>query len=190
MFSLQDLFDMIRETDINLALWGIDGTETITHLIDKVNSGTCKLLLHNKTIIRISAKVHLMIYYQADQLLCLHQSEQLFQQPSYPVLEKSPRKNYIKAIIKRGSTPYKTAYQALYDKPLQISIKDFQLLPRRRIKLRYPSKCYPGLMHHSIHTMLECFLTTEQYNPSGYIQFQPDKVTFFTWAPIAHSQPV
>ncbi len=192
-FGLQDLFEMIRQTDIDLRLWGKCEAKTATHLIDEVNKGECTLELINGILYRNIKVVSISICYQQRKTLILRETEQIFAD-GRPRNRNLPDQCSVAEKMKIGQeNPLEAAIRAINKEELS-EIKDVpvttsQLRFIRTIQRENPSESYPGIFtNKEIHTF-ECIFTDEQFNPEGYTEIQDDKITRFRWFPYIPSQP-
>lgn len=196
LFGLNDLIEMIRQTDIDLALWGnLDikpPTKSVTHLIDEVNDGYAILSLEGDTLTRHIAIVGMFVYFKPypDELLVLEEKA--------PKDGDMPRPDILKPYsiinqLHRDDIPCQKAFETINTENLQIPIHPFQILTRRRFQGKNPkyhcSNPYPGITTLiTIHTV-ECYLDIRQFNPKGYTEVQDNK-KHFHWVPMIPSQPV
>ena len=192
-FGLQDLIELIRETTINLGLWGRGEAKTVTHLIDEVNCGECTLELKDGVLYRNIEVVSITIYYQEKKILILRESEQIFAD-GRPRNRNLPDYCSVAEKMKIGKeTPLEAALRAINKEELS-EIKD---VPVTKSQLQYihtvqqenHSLSYPGIITHKTIHIFECFFTKDQFKPKGYTEIQDDKITRFRWFPYIPSQP-
>ncbi len=196
MFILQDLFGMIRETDIDLSLWGINGNKTATHLIDEVNTGYSTVNCENNTLTRHIAITAISVYFKPhpDELLILREEGHSFKDGK--ILRSNILKPY--SIIKQlhqDEIPCKKAFEAIADEELRIPIQPFQIIARRKLQVANPrddySNPYPGITTQMTIHRFECYLDINQFDSRGYTNIQsPLRVSHFHWISHIPSEPV
>ncbi len=182
MFSLQDLFDMIREVDnINLGLWGIGKAKTVTHLVDEVQEGEAILEIVNGYIVRRIQSISITVYSPTQPTLLLREVKQVFQdgrvrQRNLPdncsVAEK------VKAL--HNETPEEAAIRGMLNE-LKIQVDLEQLIYNRKYTKEGTSNSYPGIITEKEIHIFECKFTQDQFKPTGYIEEQEDKTNHFKW---------
>lgn len=194
-FGLQDLIELIRETNpnIDLSLWGKGEAKTATHLIDEVNNGECTLELINGILYRNIEVVSISIYYQGKKTVILRESEQIFAdgRPRTRSLENDCS---VAEKMKTGKeTPLEACLRAINKeelrKELTIPVSEDQLTYIRSITRSNPSSSYPGVISNKEIHIFECFFTEDQFKPKGYTEIQDDKISRFQWFPHIPSQP-
>lgn len=185
-FGMQDLFDMIRETDIDLTLWGREETKTATHLIDEVNDEECTLELIDGILYRNMEVVSITVY-SPDQKLLLREQCQIFNDGRIRV-RNLPHNCSVAEKLKEYETPSVANIRA-FKEELNILINPDQIDFIITLKETRPSDSYPGIYNRQITNVFETTLTEEQFNPEGYIEVQEDKKTYFTWTNHIPSQP-
>jgi hypothetical protein len=186
-FGLQDLIEMIRQTDpnINLKLWGKEDAKTATHLVDEVNNGECTLEIIDGILYRNIEVVSISIYYQKKKTLILRETEQIFTD-GRPRIRKLPDQCSVAEKMKIGKeTPLEATLRAINKEELSeikaIPITESQLRFIRTIQRENPSSSYPGIITNKTIHIFECSLLEEQFNPEGYTEVQKDKTTYFRW---------
>lgn len=194
-FGLQDLIELIRETNpnIDLKLWGIKDAKTATHLIDEVNRGECTLELVDGVLYRNIEVVSITIYYQEKKTLILRETEQIFTN-GRPRNRNLPDQCSVAEKMKIGKeTPLDAALRAINKEELSeikdVPVTENQLRFMRTIQRENSSSSYPGIFTHKTIHAFECFFTKEQFNPEGYTEIQNDKISHFQWFTHILSQP-
>lgn len=194
-FGLQDLIELIRETNpnIDLKLWGIKDAKTATHLIDEVNRGECTLELVDGVLYRNIEVVSITIYYQQRKTLILRETEQIFADGRPRNQNLSDNCSVAEKMKIGKENPLEATLRAINKEELSkikdVPVTESQLRFMRTIQRENPSASYPGIFtNKEIHTF-ECIFTDEQFNPEGYTEIQDDKITRFRWFPYIPSQP-
>ncbi len=194
-FGLQDLIELIRETNpnIDLSLWGKGEAKTATHLIDEVNNGECTLELIDGVLYQNIKVVSISIYYQQRKTLILRETEQIFADGRPGNRNLSDNCSVAEKMKIGKENPLEATLRAINKEELSkikdVPVTESQLRFIRTIQRENPSASYPGIFtNKEIHTF-ECIFTDEQFNPEGYIEVQEDKRTYFEWTIRIPSQP-
>jgi hypothetical protein len=182
IFSLQDLFDMIREVNnINLGLWGIGEAKTAAHLVDEVQEGEAILEIVDGCILRKIQPISIAIYSPTQPKLILREVKQVFNDGR--VRERNlPDKCSVaeKVNVLYNETPEKAAIKGILEE-LKIQVDPSQLIYKRQYSKTGPSRSYPGIITEKEIHIFECKFTQDQFNPDGYIEEQKDKTNHFKW---------
>lgn len=188
MLTLQYLFEMIRETNIDLALWGNGNAKTATHLLIEENQQECTLELINGVLYRNISVVSIAIYHHSKKCLHLQEKNQIFTNGNRRIRNLSDQCS-IAEKIKRNETPLEAAIRAISAEELRIPIDTNQLQFIRTDERINLSSSYPGIISRKIIHIFECLFTEEQFNLEGYTEIQEDKISHFHWVTIP-TQPV
>lgn len=190
----QDIFNMIREANINLGTWGVGEAKSLApHLIDEVIKRECTLELRDGVLYRNIEVVSIAIYYYSKKCLHLQEKEQIFNDGRTRV-RKLPDNCSVADKIKIGKeTPLEAALRAIPEELQELSelntpITTDQLRFINTIQREDDSVSYPGIITRKTIHIFECIFTEEQFNPKGYTEKQPDKTNLHHWVPIT-SQP-
>lgn len=157
--------------------WGINGTKTVRHLLNELQTGESDLEEKDGKLMRHVTGIGINIYYKAGkQVFKLKEDKQIFS-------NKSVRQRNISTSLgekmKPGELPKEAAQRALKE---ELGITAYEL-GKPTIEDREPkvSGTYPGLLTKHYVYVFTVSLREEDYKPEGYIEVQTDKTTYFVW---------
>jgi len=182
--SLEDLYTLLEDNNIDLNIWSTGPYKSVEHLYSELKEGECILFNINNEIRRevnfVGAKI---LYKDANGVKYhLHEEKAIFKDGRerirkiwYSMAEK----------FKFGEDPKQALIRGMKEE-LDIDILENQFVNYN--KIYFPSDGdYPGIK--SFHTGYNFLININenQYNPDGYIEHQSDKDIFFIWKEIKYN---
>lgn len=179
--------ELLREYKISTSAWGTGPHKTFRSLVDEIERSEARLDTFDGRLYRFASVVRVDVRYASPQdgkSLQLFEAEQRFSNgrcrirgSDYAVWEK----------LTIGEAPEAGLSRALHE---ELGIKGgVFVIPGESNTIHRPPVDFPGIpCRLTTHDFTAC-IRTEQYNPSGYEERQPDKTTVFRWR-LASSPPV
>ncbi len=151
--------------------WGHGATKTITHLQNDLNNNESEL------IVRVTGVYGVVMGNYNGKNYRLYEVKQVFKNgetrvrdSQYSFAEKiSINEDPISGLI-RGA-----------EEELGIELDKNQIQFEKTLQHEKISSSFPGLIHIHIRHIYSVTLRYNQFNPDGYIEYQPDKTTYFEW---------
>ncbi len=180
--SVTGAIDLIKQFGIDTGSWGLGASKSISDLLREIADGEARLIEHQGRLVREIEVVRIAV---------------LFNDPIQgELLLLEDRQEMQDGRIRRRPTPWAIWEKRHKDEPLPELVEralheELGLLNCAEIRAtgemlnQEAPMDYPG-----IPTIVKCFdfsmrLSSEQYNPAGYQESQPDKITVFHWQQIA-----
>lgn len=180
--DISDLINLLKKYDVPVDLWGTGKSKTINHLLSELQNDECSLEEKEQSITRYIEFVGIKVYYtdKEDQRWILKEERQEFNDGR---IRRRNIPNSVSEKMKFGEDPTLAAIRGIKEE-LGVDIKPHQLSKYSDLHYDGGSVSYPGLdTKYKGHKFI-CNLTEAQFEPSGYIEFQEDKKTFFSWKKI------
>lgn len=181
--TLAKLRDYLLSSEIPVDTWGSGTSKTIQHLIDELQSGESTLGKNeNGEIIRTINGVGLNVYFEdGNNKLVLIEEEQIFNDGRK---RRRKLKSSIGEKMKTGEDPVDAAKRSMLE---ELGMSNFKLPTTYIVEDREPvnSDSFPGLITKNTVYVFDCYVADEEFNPSGYIEEQTDKTTYFVWREVA-----
>lgn len=177
--ELIDLTNLLKQHDIPCDIWGTGKSKTINHLLDEIKNNESELKIISSNLIRFIEFVGIKIFYtdEEGQKWFLKEDRQEFKDG------RTRRRNIPSSVsekMKSGEDPLISGIRGVREE-LGIKIYGHQLRKHRDLNYDGGSLSYPGLETKYKGHKFICELEKSQFNPSGYIEVQTDKKTFFVW---------
>lgn len=172
-YTQRTLREYLSDLGVPVELWGEGETKTLRHLVQELKAGECLL----NGIVRRTHTVVLDVRYKD---LRLREAFQVFV-PDLRVRVRSLPYGAVSEKLKIGECADRGLWRALKEE-LKIKAKcgiKVDSLPSQ--ELQNPSSSYPGLVTFNLMTRFRVVLPEERYKPDGYVEWQPDKSTYFDW---------
>ncbi len=171
---------------IDTSKWGKDKAKSVDDLVREIEAGDCILTTtESGGLLRVVRVARANVYYFGESVpLRLVESKQVFRDEDGNERERvrnSPTS--IAEKIKQDETPQDGILRCLREELGVDFDKGVLESPEVSEVIEY-SPSYPGLLCHFSYSDFECELSEEQFDPIGYVEVQPDKVTFFEWEPM------
>lgn len=181
-FSIQDLFEMIREVNnVYLGSWGIGEAKTATHLVDEVQEGESILEIVNGHIVRRIKPISIAIYSPTQPKLLLRETKQVFKDGRGRVRNLPDNCSVAEKVrFLHNETPEEATIRGLQEE-LKIQVDPNQLIYQRQHIQTGPSSSYPGIITKKEIYLFQCQFNQSQFNPAGYVEVHEDKTTYFEW---------
>ncbi len=169
----------LEKHGISTENWGVGKAKTLEHLVKEVLAGETHLVESGNELLRRVEFVHVEVYFSKDGVTFqLIEDRQEFsdgrtrRRGLSGVSEKmSPNENVMNAITR-----------ALREELGVTHSTDIEYIGREDETIDSPS--YPGLKTEYKKHEGSVNLSERDFNPSGYIEVQKDKKTFFVWKQI------
>jgi len=176
--GLKDLETLLRKYNIPIDNWGTGKSKTIQHLHNEVEEKECFLSEENDNLIRYIEFVAIKIYFRdGEDIWILKEDRQEFKDGR---VRRRNMSNSVSEKMKAGEDTNLSALRGIKEE-LGIDIDKSQLVKRRDLDYDGGSISYPGLITKYKGHKFICYLEQQQFNPSGYIEVQSDKSTYFVW---------
>lgn len=185
----EDLKELLKQHRINYHSWDIPGstTKTVNDLFNELKEEEARLVSRDGKLIRLITVVSADVYYERVFLKYIHIV------PKYLLTEeiqtfsdgRSKKRETDYSVAEKmfpGENPCDALYRMMKEE-LGISDKN-KNYSYSKLKTRYKeskSSSYPGLITEKEIYYFVVSLTNRSYNPSGYIEEQEDKKTYFVW---------
>lgn len=177
--ELTDLMNLLKSHDIPCELWGTGKSKTVNHLLDELKNNECELTEMNGTLTRFIEFVGVKIFYtdKEEQRWFLKEDRQEFKDG------RVRRRNMPSSVSEKmmsGEDPLIAAIRGIREE-LGVKVYGHQLIKRRDLHYDGGSLSYPGLdTKYKGHKFI-CEFDDNQFDPTGYMEAQSDKNTFFIW---------
>lgn len=176
--DIDSLKDYLNNFSIPIDTWGTGKSKTVEHLLDELENEECFLSETDGTLIRSIEFVGVKIYYNQDnERLVLKEDRQEFNDGR---IRRRNMPSSVSEKMKFGEDPLKSAIRGIKEE-LGVDILSNQLSKRKDLSYDGGSLSYPGLKTKYKGHQFICELQSHQFDPSGYIEVQKDKKTYFVW---------
>ncbi len=178
--SIAELSSILKDAGIDTALYGQGKAKTLDHLLKEINEGEMKLVKNEQGELQRKVTVGKgdILYIAPDgKTFRLREEKQVFRDGR--IRERKQLKEAVSEKIKPGEDGQEAMIRGIQEElgingEINIAGGDSNLE-----EIESPS--YPGLKTEYDLRRFKVYLGSEQYNPEGYIEKQPDKTTYFTW---------
>lgn len=176
--DLDNLKELLNSYNIPIDLWGTGKSKTINNLLNELENNECSLEEKNDKITRYIEFVGIKIYYNKDdERFILKEDRQEFNDGR---VRRRDMPSSVSEKMVFGEDPIVASIRGIREE-LGVKIEAHQLTKRSDLNYNGGSLSYPGLdTKYKGHKFI-CNLIDDQFNPSGYVEIQKDKKTFFIW---------
>ncbi len=176
--DLENLKELLNGYNIPIELWGTGKSKTINNLLDELDNDECSLEEKDNKLTRYIEFVGIKIYYiKDDERFILKEDRQEFNDGR---VRRRDMPSSVSEKMVFGEDPVIAAIRGIREE-LGVKIEAHQLTKRSNLNYNGGSLSYPGLdTKYKGHKFI-CNLIDDQFNPSGYVEIQKDKKTFFIW---------
>lgn len=176
--DLDNLKELLNSYNIPIDLWGTGKSKTINNLLNELENNECSLEEKNDKITRYIEFVGIKIYYTKDnERFILKEDRQEFNDGR---VRRRDMPSSVSEKMVFGEDPIVASIRGIREE-LGVKIEAHQLTKRSDLNYNGGSLSYPGLdTKYKGHKFI-CNLIDDQFNPSGYVEIQKDKKTFFIW---------
>lgn len=175
--TLEKLGNFLRAHNVPLENWGTGNAKTVNHLLSEVNSGESKLSVIDGQVVREVTSIVMNIYYQQGaNTWRLIEEKQVFADGHTRV-----RNDWISMGEKMipNENPEAALHRALQE---ELHIEGLQsVIEQPTIVEDKPSETFPGILSKHRRYHFDVVLQEKDFKPDGYMEVQPDKITYFTW---------
>ena len=176
--DLENLKELLNGYNIPIELWGTGKSKTINNLLDELDNDECSLEEKDNKLTRYIEFVGIKIYYtKDDERFILKEDRQEFNDGR---IRRRDMPSSVSEKMVFGEDPIVASIRGIREE-LGVKIEAHQLTKRSNLNYNGGSLSYPGLdTKYKGHKFI-CNLIDDQFNPSGYVEIQKDKKTFFIW---------
>ena len=176
--DLDNLKELLNSYNIPIDLWGTGKSKTINNLLNELENNECSLEEKNDKITRYIEFVGIKIYYtKDDERFILKEDRQEFNDGR---VRRRDMPSSVSEKMVFGEDPIVASIRGIREE-LGVKIEAHQLTKHSGLNYNGGSLSYPGLdTKYKGHKFI-CNLIGDQFNPSGYVEIQKDKKTFFIW---------
>ena len=176
--DLDNLKELLNSYNIPIDLWGTGKSKTINNLLNELENNECSLEEKNDKITRYIEFVGIKIYYNKDnERFILKEDRQEFNDGR---VRRRDMPSSVSEKMVFGEDPIVASIRGIREE-LGVKIEAHQLTKHSGLNYNGGSLSYPGLdTKYKGHKFI-CNLIDDQFNPSGYVEIQKDKKTFFIW---------
>lgn len=176
--DIDSLKSYLNNFSIPIDTWGTGKSKTVEHLLDELENEECFLSETDGTLIRSIEFVGIKIYYNQDnERLVLKEDRQEFNDGR---IRRRSMPSSVSEKMKFGEDPLKSAIRGIKEE-LGFETSSNQFSKRKDLFYDGGSLSYPGLQTKYKGHQFICELQSHQFDPSGYIEVQKDKKTYFVW---------
>lgn len=174
-----DLINLLKQYDIPCDLWGTGKSKTINHLLDELRNEECELKVISGNLTRFIEFVGIKIYYtdKEGQRWFLKEDRQEFNDGR---VRRRNMPSSVSEKMKSGEDPLISSIRGIREE-LGIKVYAHQIRKHRDLRYEGGSISYPGLETKYKGHRFICEIDDSQFEPTGYIEIQKDKKTFFVW---------
>lgn len=169
----------LEEAGIDTSKWGIGNAKTLEHLLKEIQEGESVLNKNeNGEYLREVVVADSEIYYNSPdgKVYRLKEEKQVFKDG------RERRRNLNGSVsekMKSGEVPFDAILRGVRE---ELGITgNIELMDNGVEDIVLDSPSYPGLKMRKVVYKFKINLTSEQFNPEGYIEKQEDKDTYFVW---------
>lgn len=176
--DLESLKNYLNKFSIPIDNWGTGKSKTIEHLFDELKNEECFLSEIDGTLVRSIEFVGVKIYCnENNERWTLKEDRQEFNDGR---IRRRNMPSSVSEKMKFGEDPLKSAIRGIKEE-LGVDISSSQLSKRKDLFYDGGSVSYPGLKTKYKGHQFICELKSHQFDPSGYVEIQRDKKTYFVW---------
>lgn len=177
--SIDELRSYLKSEGLPVDEWGQDEAKTVGHLFNELAGNECILVRTPEGLVRKVVTVNVRVYYNSPdgKRLYLKEIEQIFTDG-----RKRSRSWFTWSISEKlnpGETPQNAVARA-FKEELKISTSVKTRSAEVEIN-RLTSPSFPGLSSEYVSNFFNAELNDAQFDPSGYVEVQPDKRTIWRW---------
>ena len=175
--DIKSLVSLLNENNVNPNLFGKGEAKTLAHLLKEVEEGETVFEVEGGVLRRVISLVFIEIQSPYGEKLV--EDRQVF-------VDGRVRERGLTALaekFKPGEDPFAAAKRALQEElGVSAEIADtLTFLEGGNSEKVKTSPSYPGLVSVYRVTNLSVQLPVAAYDPTGYVERQPDKSTYFSW---------
>ncbi|MBU1084930.1 MAG: hypothetical protein ABIJ43_04430 [Candidatus Beckwithbacteria bacterium] len=163
---------------VSVSEWGKNEAKTVRHFFNEIKNGDCVLVDTSEGLRRRVVSANVRVYHQADDdLFYLKEDRQEFKdgrvrKRDWFTWSASEKVKPTESIEEGGERVLRE----------ELKIQGDLNIVRKEVKPESTeSPSYPGLHTEYQSNFFDAYLTDKQYNPDGYIEEQPDKITYWVW---------
>jgi hypothetical protein len=176
--DLKSLEEYLLRFGIPLEKWGKGYAKTLSHLLKEIESGECTILEEGVNLLReIEFAMCEMFYHDGKNLFKLIEEKQVFNDGRTRIRDKE---SSVSEKMMIGEDPLESLIRGV-EEELGIILDESQIEEEGDVKKIESSQSFPGLITKYSGHNFTCFLNQNQYNPTGYVEVQKDKSTYFIW---------
>jgi hypothetical protein len=176
--DLNSLKNYLNKFSIPIDNWGTGKSKTIEHLFDELKNEECFLTEIDGTLVRSIEFVGVKIYHnENNERWVLKEDRQEFNDGR---IRRRNMPSSVSEKMKFGEDILKSAIRGIKEE-LGVDISTSQLSKRKDLFYDGGSVSYPGLKTKYKGHQFICELQSHQFDPSGYVEVQRDKKTYFVW---------
>jgi hypothetical protein len=179
--NIQRLQNELESAGIDISKWGTGVAKTLEHLQKEIEAGETILEKNDQgELLRKVFIVDAEVFYMLDNAkrLKLREAKQVFADG------QERTRNFNASILEKtkpGEDPQEAILRGLKEE-LGIVLEDATQLEAGETEIEITdSQSYPNLRSEYTNHHFTITLQDDAFNPEGYIEYQPDKTTFFTW---------
>ena len=177
-YDINNLKIKLNKFSIPIDNWGTGKSKTIEHLFDELKNEECFLTEIDGTLVRSIEFVGVKIYHnENNERWILKEDRQEFNDGR---IRRRNMPSSVSEKMKFGEDILKSAIRGIKEE-LGVDISTNQLSKRKDLFYDGGSVSYPGLKTKYKGHQFICELQSHQFDPSGYVEVQRDKKTYFVW---------
>lgn len=167
---------LLQDHNVPISEWGTGEAKTLRDLVTEILTGESNLMIIGSEVFRQVEIVHVDVRYATDYVeKVLYEAKQVF-------ADGRTRERHLSGVSEKmipGEDPTSAAKRALSEElGINTNLNIESLSSTEETK---PSQSYPGLNTQYKKHEARVFLPESAYNPRGYTEVQPDKITHFAW---------
>lgn len=178
----ESLRQLLEGHGFDTAQWGVGATKTVDALWTEVEEGETEIVLLDGELVRRTSVAAINVTARSTDGVQYHlrEEKQVFMNGS------ERRRNLITSLaekIKPGEDTLAATLRALHEE-LGIVISPANVTYSGEQVLEKNSQTFGGIRTQLLLKIAQVEIATQDFNPDGYVERQPDKSVYFTWEAI------